>query len=77
MPEKVGKELIKREPGFLYFVMANGTVERAPMKGKPGKREQVSKETVKIEKGYMYFLGSSGYVERAPRKGRQKKEEKK
>ena len=74
MPEKVGKELIKREPGFLYYVK-DGDVMATPMKGKPGTKHKVSKEKVTMEKGFMYFLGSSGYVERAARKGRQKKEE--
>lgn len=75
MSEKVGKELIKREPGFLYFVVKDGSVEAAPMKNKPGKRHVVSKEKVTIDKKYMYFLGKSGYVERAPRKVKAKAEE--
>jgi hypothetical protein len=73
MPEKVGKEQIKREPGFLYYVKADGFVYQGPMKGKTGEVKKVSKEAIKQEKGFMYFLGKSGFVERAPRKGRQKK----
>lgn len=73
MPEKVGKEKIEREPGFLYYVK-DGEVFATPMKGKPGQKHKVSKEKVTMDKGFMYFLGKSGFVERAPRKGRAKAE---
>lgn len=69
MPEKIGKELIKREKGFLYYVK-DGDVWQCPMKGKTGEKKKISKEKVTIEKGFMYFVGKSGYVERAPRKAK-------
>ena len=66
--EKVGKELIEKEPGFLYYVK-DGYVWGSPMpRNKEGKVHRVNKEKIETEKKYMYFVGKSGYVERALRK---------
>jgi hypothetical protein len=76
MPEKVGKELIKKEPGFLYYVK-EGFVWASPMpRNKEGKKHQVSKEKIETDKAFMYFVGKSGYVERAPRKQKKAAEKK-
>lgn len=73
MGEKVGKELVKREKGYLYYVGKDGKVYRVPTKAmrskvKNTKPEAVTKEAVKREPGYLYYLGKSGYVERSKMK---------
>ncbi|MCS7122718.1 MAG: hypothetical protein NZ908_02055 [Candidatus Micrarchaeota archaeon] len=77
MGERVGKEMIKREKGYLYFVGKDGKVYKVPSRAmknkvKSMKAEVVSKETIKREPGYIYYLGKSGYVERSPMKRRMK-----
>ncbi len=66
MGERIGKEKIKREPGYLYYVGKDGYVWAAPMKhNKSGKKKKVGKEKIKKEPGWMYYVGSDGYVYRA------------
>ncbi|MEM1971160.1 MAG: hypothetical protein QXT26_06720 [Thermoproteota archaeon] len=75
MGEKVGKELVKREKGYLYYVGKDGRVYRVPSRAmrnkvKNTKPEPVTKEVIKRESGYLYYLGKSGYVERSKMKRR-------
>lgn len=69
MTENVGKEKIKREPGYLYYIGKDGYVWASPMKGKPGTKKKVGTEKIEREKGFVYFLGSGdpAVVGRAPR----------
>jgi len=72
--ERVTKEPIKREPGYLYFLGKDGFVWQNPMKSnKSGKKAKVGKEKVEREKGYLYFVDSEGYVARVPMAKRTKK----
>jgi hypothetical protein len=72
MPEKVGKEKIVREKGFLYY-LKDGFVWASPMKTNKdpkAKPHKVGTEKITSEKGFVYYLGSDGFVERAPRKAK-------
>ncbi len=63
--ERVSKERIKREKGYLYYVGKDGYVWRIPMKQNPNvNKERAGKERINIEKGYIYFLDKEGYVAR-------------
>jgi len=69
MGERVSKEKIQREPGYLYYVGKDGYVWAAPMRhNKKGKKKKVGKEKIKKEDGYLYYVGSDGYVYRVMRK---------
>lgn len=73
MAERIGREKIDREDGYLYFLGKDGFVWKTPMKTNPrGRKAKVSDEKVKREEGYLYFIDKSGYVARAKmnRKGR-------
>lgn len=66
MAKRVGKEKIKREDGYLYYIGKDGYVWRAPMKhNKRGTKKKVGTEKIKKEAGYMYFLDKAGYVSAA------------
>lgn len=63
MGKRIGKEKVKREKGYLYYVGKTGHVWRAPMKSnKRGTKKKVSAEKVAKRKGYMYYLDKAGYV---------------
>lgn len=69
MGEKIGKEKITREKGYLYFIGKDGYVWKNPMKSnKSGKKAKVGTELVKKEKGFLYYVSKEGFVERAPMK---------
>lgn len=63
MAKRIGKEKIKREKGYLYYIGKDGYVWRAPMKHNPrGTKKRVGTEKIKKEAGSMYFLDKAGYV---------------
>ncbi|MFP3215354.1 MAG: hypothetical protein RXP92_01235 [Candidatus Micrarchaeota archaeon] len=73
MAERIGKEKIEREDGYLYYIGKDGYVWRTPMKTNPkGKKSRVGTEKIEREEGYLYFIDKNGYVARAKmnRKGR-------
>ncbi len=64
--EQIGKEQIKREAGYLYYLGSDGYVWRTPMKSNPsGKKSKLGKEQIKREAGYLYFINKKGYVARS------------
>ena len=66
MGERVGREKIIRENGYLYYVGKDGYVWRAPMKhNKRGRKKRVGTERVHKQPGYMYYVDKKGYVARA------------
>ncbi len=69
MGTKIGKEKIKRESGYLYFVGKDGYVWAAPMKfNKTGKKKKIGTEKIAKEKGFMYYLDKEGFVAKAKMK---------
>ena len=73
MGEKIGKEKIERESGYLYYVGKDGYVWRAPMKhNKKGRKKKIGTEQIKKEPGYMYYVDKKGYVARAQLKNYKK-----
>ncbi|MGC8478485.1 MAG: hypothetical protein ACP5NE_00965 [Candidatus Micrarchaeia archaeon] len=73
MAERIGKEKIEKEDGYLYFVGKDGYAWRAPMKTNPrGRKAKVGSEKIAKQEGYLYFIDKSGYIARAKanRKGR-------
>ncbi|MEM4335614.1 MAG: hypothetical protein QXL47_00085 [Candidatus Anstonellales archaeon] len=66
MAERIGKEKINREEGYLYYIGKDGYVWATPMKhNKSGRKKKVGNEKITKEEGYLYFLGKDGYVYRA------------
>ncbi len=66
MGQRIGKEKIDREDGYLYFVGKDGAVWRAPMKNnKKGTKKKVGTEKISKEGGYMYYVDKAGYVAKA------------
>ena len=66
MGKRIGKERVKREPGYLYYLGKNGYLWRAPMRtNKRGRKKQVGTEKTSRRKGYMYYLDKTGYVAEA------------
>ena len=73
MAERIGREKIERENGYLYYVGSDGFAYKAPMKANPrGRKGKVTEEKVKRDSGYLYFVDKAGYVARAKmnRRGR-------
>ncbi len=73
MAERVTRERVDREDGYLYFLGKDGYVWRTPMKTNArGRKAKVGSERVQRAEGYLYFIDRSGYVARAKmnRKGR-------
>jgi hypothetical protein len=71
--ERISKEKIEREPGYLYYLGSDGYIWQNPMKSnKKGKKAKVGKEKIEREKGYIYYVDSDGYVSRS-KMGRGKK----
>ena len=66
MAEKVGKEQIKREKGYLYYLGKDGYLWKTPTKlNKSGRKAKVGTEKIVRAEGYMYFLDKEGHVCRA------------
>ena len=66
MGQRIGKEKIERQAGYLYYVGKDGSVWRAPMKNnKRGTKKRVGTEKIKKEGGWMYYVDKAGYVARA------------
>jgi hypothetical protein len=66
MGNKIGKEKIVREPGYLYYVGKDGFVWRAPMKTNTrGRKKKIGTEKIHKKKGYMYYINKTGYVSEA------------
>ena len=66
MGKRIGKEKIKRQSGYLYYIGKDGYVWQAPMKtNKRGRKKKVGSEKIKKQKGYMYYLDKAGYVAEA------------
>jgi hypothetical protein len=73
MAERMGKEKIERENGYLYYLGKDGFIWKTPMKtNSRGRKSRVGSEKVARQEGYLYFLDKSGYVARSKmnRKGR-------
>lgn len=73
MAERMTREKVDREDGFLYFLGKDGYVWRTPMRNNPrGRKAKVGSEKVKREDGYLYFVDSAGYAARTKmnRRGR-------
>ncbi len=69
MGQRIGKEQIKREKGYLYFLGKDGYMWKTPTKlNKKGKKAKVGTEKVTREDGFMYYLDKNGYVARAKMK---------
>jgi hypothetical protein len=67
-PEIVATALIKRQPGFLYFLRGRD-VHRTPMvrlgqKRDAGKAEIIYSGTFELETGYLYFIDDHGNIAR-------------
>lgn len=68
MAERVGRERILREHGYLYYLANDGYIWRLPTKSNPtGTKSRVGTEKIAREEGCMYFLDKDGYVARARR----------
>jgi len=71
MAQKVAKEGIKREKGWLYYIDKQGNVSRKRMarggakKQNLGKAEVVCKAGIRREEGYLYFIDKQGDISRA------------
>lgn len=68
MGQRISKEKIKREPGYLYFIDKQGYVSRTPMKRgrkKRGRKQRVSSFKITRAKGYLYYVDKAGYIARA------------
>ncbi len=73
MAERVTRERVSREDGYLYYLGKDGYVWRTPMKTNTrGRKMKVGSERVTRAEGYLYFIDKAGYVSRAKmnRKGR-------
>ncbi len=69
MGTRVGKEQIKRENGYLYYLGKDGFIWKSPMKtNKKGKKAKVGTEKISRESGTMYYLDKAGYVCKAKMK---------
>jgi hypothetical protein len=64
--QRVGKEQIKREVGYVYYLGADGYVWGEPTDPSGGGRPaRVGTEKITRQDGYGYFLDMDGYVARA------------
>ncbi len=78
MAERIGKEKIEREDGYLYYLGKDGRVWKSPMKSNSrGRKAAVSSEKVQREEGYLYFIDKNGFVARAAMKRGASKKRKK
>ncbi len=66
MAERIGRERIVREPGYLYFLGKDGYLWRVPTRLNPsGSKARVGSERYQRIDGYTYFLDKAGYLSRA------------
>lgn len=66
MAERVTREKINREKGYLYYVGKDGYAWRTPMKtNSRGRKMRVGSEKVARQEGYLYFVDRAGYVAKA------------
>ncbi len=71
MAEKISKEQIDREKGYLYYLGKDGYVWKSPMRSNSrGKKGKVGSEKIPREEGYLYYLDKKGYVSRTEMKRR-------
>ncbi|MCL4403468.1 MAG: hypothetical protein M1500_02860 [Candidatus Marsarchaeota archaeon] len=73
MAERIGREAVDKEDGYLYYLGKDGFVWRSPMKtNRRGRKAKVGSEKIRREEGYLYFIDKKGYVARAKmnRRGR-------
>ncbi len=73
MAERVTREKVDREDGYLYYLGRDGYVWRTPMKNNSrGRKSKIGAERVSRQEGYLYFIDKSGYVARTKmnRRGR-------
>jgi hypothetical protein len=69
MGQRIGKEQVKREKGYLYYLGKDGYIWRTPTKlNKKGKKARVGTEKYTREEGYMYYVDKAGYLARAKMK---------
>jgi len=61
MAERIGKEKIEREDGYLYYLGKDGYVWRVSF-DKDEEPEKVGNEHIKLEKGFRYFVEKDGYL---------------
>ncbi|MCL5433569.1 MAG: hypothetical protein M1538_01140 [Candidatus Marsarchaeota archaeon] len=74
MAERIGKEKIEKEGGYLYYIGKDGFVWRSPMKNnKRGRKSKIGTEKFSLDKDFLYFVDKSGYVARAKRAKRGRK----
>ncbi|MCL5262412.1 MAG: hypothetical protein M1390_01055 [Candidatus Marsarchaeota archaeon] len=65
MAERIGRERVGREDGYLYYLGKDGYVWRTPMRANArGRKARIGKERVSRQEGYLYFIDKSGYVAR-------------
>jgi len=63
MCERISKERVEREDGYLYYLGKDGYVWRTPMRGNlKGRTIRIGNEKIEREEGYFYFIGKDGYV---------------
>lgn len=66
MAERVGRERIVREAGYLYYLGKDGYIWKIPTKLNPsGRKARIGNERIARLDGYMYFLGQDGYLWRS------------
>lgn len=73
MAETIGREKVRREDGYLYYVGKDGHVWKTPMKTNTrGRKARVTSERISRQSGFLYFINKAGYVARAKmnRRGR-------
>ena len=75
--ERVGKEKIKRESGYFYYVNREGFACRAKSGTGKGKQFNTPEEKVSLEQiyripGHLYFIDKEGYICRRKSVGRPK-----
>jgi hypothetical protein len=69
MGQRVGKEQVKREKGYLYYLGKDGYMWKSPMKtNTKGKKAKVGTEKITRQPGFMYYLDKAGYVAKAAMK---------
>ncbi len=75
MAERVSKEAIKREEGYLYYLGKDGYVWQNPTRSnKSGRKARIGSEKVDRAQGYLYYVDSNGYISRVPQaRGKKKK----
>lgn len=82
MAKVVAKVGVTKEPGYLYFVDAEGDISRVKMaRGRKKikvKPKKVAKVGIKKEPGFLYFVDKKGNIARAPMvRGRKAKKKRK